>query len=151
MDYITDNLAQSLIILGLLLLSIEILVLGFSTFVLFFIGVAAVITGGLISLDILDSKIVDALLTMCILSVVIAILSWKPLKAFQNRVEPSKTTNDMIGNKFILTQALVTGQQTTCSYSGIDWKVSSEDDIAIGMEVEIIDVSVGQLRVKQVN
>ena len=149
MDYITDNLAQSLIILGLLLLTIEILVLGFSTFVLFFVGIAAVITGGLISFDILGSKVVDALLTMCILSVVIAIVSWKPLKSLQNNVETSKTTNDMIGNKFILTQALTSGQQVTCNYSGVDWKVSSEDDIAVGMEVEITDVSVGQLRVKQ--
>jgi len=149
MDYITDNLAQSLIILGLLLLSIEILVLGFSTFVLFFVGVAAVITGGLISFGVLPNELVDALLTICILSAVIAVVSWKPLKSLQNKVETTKTTNDMIGNKFILTQALTPGQQVTCNYSGIDWKVSSEEDIAIGAEVEITDVSVGQLRVKK--
>ena len=46
MDWVTANMAESLIIVGLLLLAIEIAVLGFSTFVLFFVGLAAVLTGG---------------------------------------------------------------------------------------------------------
>ncbi|MFT5811071.1 MAG: hypothetical protein ACI9KM_001835, partial [Rubritalea sp.] len=49
MDWLSNNLAQSLIIAGLALLVIEVVVLGFSTFVLFFVGLAAVITGGLLS------------------------------------------------------------------------------------------------------
>ena len=45
MEYIFSHLAQTLIVVGLILLAIEVLVLGFSTFVLFFIGIGTIITG----------------------------------------------------------------------------------------------------------
>ena len=72
MDIITDNLAQSLVIFGLLLLAIEILMLGFATFILFFIGVASVITGILVGIGIIDHNLVDALLAVGVLSAVTA-------------------------------------------------------------------------------
>jgi membrane-bound ClpP family serine protease len=47
MDFFTNNLAQSLFVVGLILLVVEVTVLGFSTFVLFFVGLAAMVTGAL--------------------------------------------------------------------------------------------------------
>ena len=38
MNWISNNLSESLIMAGLALLAIEVVVLGFSTFVLFFVG-----------------------------------------------------------------------------------------------------------------
>jgi membrane protein implicated in regulation of membrane protease activity len=47
MNWISNNLSESLIIAGLALLVIEVVVLGFSSFVLFFVGLAALAAGGL--------------------------------------------------------------------------------------------------------
>lgn len=151
MDYITDNLAQSLIILGLVLLAIEVLVLGFSTFVLFFVGIASIITGILIGINVLDHNVVDASLSVGVLSAIIAAVSWKPFKMMQNNVGSTEVTNDMIGNKFTLPEEVAPGHSITCHYSGIDWQVSSDDKIMLGFEVEITHVSVGKLRVKKVS
>ena len=52
MNWINDNLSESLIIVGLALLVIEVVVLGFSTFVLFFVGLAAVVAGGLMAVGV---------------------------------------------------------------------------------------------------
>ncbi|WP_435276685.1 NfeD family protein [Psychrobium sp. nBUS_13] len=148
MDIITDNLAQSLVIVGLLLLAIEILMLGFATFILFFIGVASVITGILVGIGIIDHNLVDALLVVGVLSAVTAALSWKPLKMMQDNVTPTQVTNDMIGDHFLLPEDLSPGHPIKCRYSGIEWSVSSDEKIMLGLEVEITDVSVGHLRVK---
>jgi len=151
MDYIINNLAQSLVILGLILLAIEVIVLGFSTFVLFFVGLASIFTGILIGIGALESDIFDASLAVGVLSALIAAVSWKPFKLLQNNVGNTQTTNDMIGNKFTLSDDLSPGHSVTCHYSGIDWQVSSDDTIMLGFEVEITHVSVGKLRVKQVS
>ena len=45
MNWISNNLSESLIMAGLALLVIEVVILGFSTFVLFFVGLAALIAG----------------------------------------------------------------------------------------------------------
>ena len=45
MEFITNNAGESLITLGLVLLIIEVVLLGFSTFILTFVGLAAVVTG----------------------------------------------------------------------------------------------------------
>lgn len=149
MDYVTNNLAQSLVILGLVLLAIEILMLGFSTFILFFIGVASVITGILVGIDIISHDVIDAALAIGVLSAVTAAISWQPLKRMQDNVESTKTTNDMIGDKFVLPEDLSPGHPIKCRYSGVDWLVSSDETIVLGLEVEITDVSVGKLKVKQ--
>jgi|TARA_B110000238_G_C16102263_1_gene428709 membrane protein implicated in regulation of membrane protease activity len=56
MDWAFNNLAESLFILGIFLLVIEVAVLGFSTFVLFFVGCGAVITAGLLYVDTTPAK-----------------------------------------------------------------------------------------------
>jgi hypothetical protein len=53
MNWISNNLPESLIMAGLALLLIEVVVLGFSTFVLFFVGLAALVAGGLMAVGVL--------------------------------------------------------------------------------------------------
>lgn len=145
LEYMQSHLSQTLMVVGLLLLAIEILVLGFSTFVLFYLGCATIITGILISFKVLPEDMLIASGVIAVLSAIIAVVSWKPLKALQNDVEVSKTTNDMIGHRFVLEQDLKLGQSITLRYSGIDWAVSAKQAISQGVEVEVTDITVGRM------
>jgi len=143
-------MGQTLIVVGLILLAIEILVLGFSTFVLFYIGCGAIITGILISMGILPRDLLFASGSVAVISGIVALVSWRPLKSLQSNVEYSKPSNDMIGDRFLLDQDLAQGQSITVKYSGIDWIVRSDKPILLGCEVEIVDVSVGKMQVQAI-
>lgn len=151
MSYFIENMGEAFIVLGLVLLAVEILVLGFSTFVLFFVGIGFVITGALLSFAVIPSELLTALLVSAVVTSIVAIVFWRPLKRSQNKVEDDNVTNDMIGHRFYLFEPLTVGKTVTYRYSGIDWQVMARDDIAAGSEVEIVDVAVGILTVKLVS
>jgi membrane protein implicated in regulation of membrane protease activity len=151
MEYIISHLPQTLIVLGLILLAIEVLVLGLSTFVLFFIGIGTIATGILMMFGVIPETLLNSLLAMAIISSLVALLSWKPMKRMQNRVELKQIDNDMIGHQFILSEALLIGKTITHRYSGIDWQVKAKEPLAVGVEVKIIAMEVGVLTVEQVD
>ena len=104
MDWAFNNLAESLLILGILLLVIEVAVLGFSTFVLFFVGCAAVVTAGLLYIGIIPDTWLSAMFSTGILTGILAILLWKSLKNMQTQVETTKVKGDLVGHSFILVE-----------------------------------------------
>jgi membrane protein implicated in regulation of membrane protease activity len=151
MDYISSHLAQSFIVLGLILLAVEVLVLGFSTFVLFFLGIGTIITGILMIFGIVPETILTAILVTAIIASLVAIFSWKPMKKMQNKVDYKQVDNDMIGHQFALSDTLKPGQTIIHNYSGIDWKVKSAELLPIGTEVKITKMEVGLLTVERVD
>ena len=151
MEYFFSNLSQILIVLGLILLAIEVLVLGFSTFVLFFIGIGFISSGILMGLGFIPETILNALLATAIISTVVALISWKQMKKIQNKVESKQVNNDMFGHQFTLTEELVVGKTITHRYSGIDWQVKAKEPLAAGTEVKIISMEVGLLTVERVD
>jgi membrane protein implicated in regulation of membrane protease activity len=151
MEYFLAHLAQVFIVSGLILLAIEVLVLGFSTFVFFFIGVGAIATGALIALGVIPETFLNSLLVTAIISTVAALISWKPLKKMQNKVGSKHVNNDMIGHRFILTEDLLIGQTVTHRYSGINWQVKAKEQLPAGTDVKIIEVEVGLLTVEGVD
>jgi membrane protein implicated in regulation of membrane protease activity len=144
MDWVSNNLAQSLIIAGLTLLVIEVVVLGFSTFVLFFVGLAAVITGGLLSTGILPDSMLSAFSSIGVLTALLAIFLWRPLTSMQNNVERKKVTSDLVGHSFILNEGVSMSSNPVYRYSGIDWHLSSEKELSAGTLVEVTSVAVGK-------
>ena len=148
MDWLSNNLAQSLIIIGLALLIVEVVVLGFSTFVLFFVGLATVITGVLLYIGVLPDSMLSALTSTGVLTGLLAIFLWRPLKAMQNKVGSKKVTSDLVGHSFILKEAVSMSHNPVYRYSGIDWQLSSENELSVGTHVEVIDVAVGKFIVK---
>ena len=144
MDWVSNNLAESLIIVGLALLVVEVVVLGFSTFVLFFVGLAAVITGGLMRIGFLPDSMLAALSSIGVLTALLAIFLWRPLKSMQNNVERKKVTSDLVGHSFILSEAVSMSSNPVYSYSGIDWQLSSEKELSAGTLVEVAGVAVGK-------
>jgi len=148
MNWMSNNLSEILIMAGLALLAIEVVVLGFSTFVLFFVGLAAVVAGGLMTVGILPESMLSALSSVGVLTALWAILLWRPLKSMQGNVERKKVTSDLVGHSFILEEAVSVTKNPAYSYSGIQWKLSSEQELSAGTLVEVTGVAVGKFIVQ---
>jgi hypothetical protein len=149
MNWINDNLSESLIIVGLALLVIEVVVLGFSTFVLFFVGLAAVVAGGLMAVGVVPYSMLSALSSLGGLTALLALLLWRPLKSMQGKVESKKVTSDLVGHSFILNEAVSMTKNPTYRYSGIEWSLSSEQELSAGTLVEVTGVAVGAFIVRE--
>ena len=151
MQYLATHLTQTLIVLGLILLAIEVLVLGFSTFVLFFVGMGTIVTGILMGIGFIPETLLTSILATAIISTLIAVFSWKPMKRMQNKVEVKQINNDMIGHQFILAEELAIGHTIPHHYSGINWQVKAKESLPADTEVKIIAMEVGLLTVEQVS
>jgi hypothetical protein len=148
MNWISNNLPESLIMAGLALLLIEVVVLGFSTFVLFFVGLAALVAGGLMAVGVLSDSMLSAFSSVGVLTALLAMLLWRPLKSMQSDVENNKVTSDLVGHSFILNEAVSMTQNPAYRYSGIDWNLSSEQELSAGTLVEVTGVAVGKFIVQ---
>ncbi|MGR6872890.1 NfeD family protein [Pseudomonas sp. HK3] len=150
MDFIAQNLSESLIIAGIALLIIEVAILGFATFVLFFMGCSMVITGGLMLLGVLDATYISAFWSNAIVTGVLAALLWKPLKKSQQNSGKNKETATTIVHQFTLENDVDNQGLTHHQYSGIQWKVKSQQPLTKGTQVKVVKADVGALWVEQV-
>jgi hypothetical protein len=150
MDWAFNNLAETLLIIGIALLAIEIVVLGFSTFVLFFVGAAAVLTSGLLYLGIIPDSLLSALLCTAIITAVSAAFLWKPLKNMQSKVDTTKAKGDLVGHSFTLVEDVAPELTPEYRYSGISWKLKASELIVAGTKVEVTEADVGVFHIKAV-
>ena len=148
MDLITNNLGESLITFGIVLLIIEIVVLGFSTFVLTFLGLAAIVTGILVYMGVLPTGMLTIVISNALFASIFAALLWKPLKEFQNRKDTHTIDNDLIGLDFVLSEAISPSKSTTHRLSGIEWTIKAHGDIEANQSVVVEKAEVGILWVK---
>jgi membrane protein implicated in regulation of membrane protease activity len=149
MNWISNNLSEILIMAGLALLVIEVVVLGFSTFVLFFVGLAAVAAGVLMIVGVVPDSMLSALFSVGVLTALSAMILWRPLKSMQGNVESKKVTSDLVGHSFILNDAVSMTKNPVYRYSGIDWNLSSKQELSAGTLVEVIGVAVGKFIVQE--
>jgi membrane protein implicated in regulation of membrane protease activity len=148
MDWAFNNLAESLLILGILLLVIEVAVFGFSTFVLFFVGCAAVVTAGLLYVGIIPDTGLSAMLSTGVLTGLSAVLLWKPLKNMQTQVDTTKAQGDLVGHNFILVEDVAPDLTPEYHYSGISWKLKANEHLVAGTQVEVTQADVGVFHIK---
>lgn len=149
MEWLIASLNGILIFLGIALLAIEMLVFAFSSFILFFVGLACLITGLLIILGLLPSSLAVAFFAVAILSILLAVLLWKPLKDMQNHVDHTPASGDLVGHSFVLSGDVAPGQTINYRYSGIEWRVRSEQALTAGTEVEVTIANVGEFTVAE--
>lgn len=147
MEWLASNFASLLIFLGIILLVIEVGLLGFSVFLLFFIGLACIVTGGLIMLGLVDGTLVSAFGSIALFSMLFAVVLWKPLKRIQDNADAHSVKGDFIGHRFRLAQDVSSQRYGSYRLSGIEWQVRSESPLAAGTEVAITRVEVGLLTV----
>ena len=144
-------LSQWLFILGIGLLVIEIAFLGFATFVLFFVGLAMLVTGALMALGVLPEGINIAVIVVSLLSIAAAIVLWKPLKNIQSPTEEENIEVGFVGHRFQLDANIAPDQPGSYAYSGIVWVVVSDRAIAKATSVKVVQADVGQLTVVPVD
>ncbi|WP_430460244.1 NfeD family protein [Thalassolituus sp. LLYu03] len=150
MEFLLQNLPQSLMVAGILALIIEVAVLGFATFILLFFGAALLLTGLAMAVGLLPESGSVAFASSAVLTAVLALLLWKPLKKMQDNVEPQQTRGDFATDRFVLEQDVDQRGLSVRRYSGIDWKLKSEQPLTAGTEVEVVKVEVGVQWVKAV-
>lgn len=147
MGWLADNYATLLIVLGIALLAIEVGLLGFSVFILFFIGLACIITGLLMSISLLPGTLPFALGGVAVFTLAFTFALWKPLKHMQNKGITHEVRGDFIGHSFVLDDTVSPTQFSTHRMSGVNWKVKSRQPIPAGTLVEVTKVEVGELTV----
>lgn len=143
-------IAEWLIAIGILILAIEIGILGFATFILFFVGLALITNGVLIWLGLVPETLTAILLTTAIISALFAGVLWKPLRKLQNKTEKRSVQSDFVGIQFFAPDNIDKRGLCTHTYSGIQWKLKSDQPISAGSEVEVIRAEVGTFWVKAI-
>ncbi|WP_210397343.1 NfeD family protein [Motiliproteus sediminis] len=145
-------------LIGFIALAVEAFVLGLSSGLLLFGGLAALLTGALFTAGVLDGHAfgIAPLAVTGIGSGLLALLLWRPLKALQNRKGEmyQENNSDFVGLKFSLPTELSHQSPGVHSYSGIDWKVeldaSTTKPVPAGQRLEVVRVRVGCFTVKPI-
>jgi len=145
--WLTSNLATVLIVTGLALLAIEVAVLGFSVFILFFFGLACIVTGLLTAVGILPGTLAASFGSIAVFSLAFAFALWKPLKKMQNSGITHEVKSDFIGHSFVLASDISATLPGSHRMSGVDWQVQSAAPLPAGTLVHVIKVEVGMLTV----
>jgi membrane protein implicated in regulation of membrane protease activity len=148
MNWIMNNLAETLFLVGLLLLIIEVTVLSFSTIILFMIGASFILTALLVYGGVVDENLLNAIFSVAILTVVLSVGLWKTFKRLQNQQDDKPVTSDLVGLVFVLPDAVGPDKTVSYEYSGITWQVQADVDIAAKTKVVVTAVAVGTLTVK---
>ncbi len=143
MEFITNNLAQTLMILGVLALIIEVAVLGMSTFILLFLGISLFATGLMMNFALLEDSLTTALWSNTLVTAACAVLLWKPLKRMQDNVDNKEVKSDFAELDFVLTSDVDELGVSTYSYSGVSWKLKSQQPLSAGTHVKVVKKEVG--------
>jgi membrane protein implicated in regulation of membrane protease activity len=148
MAWLTDNLSILLIIIGIALLAVEVGVFGFSVFLLFFIGLACIVTGIMMQF-LIPATLTWGLIMVAVLSLTFAVSLWKPLKKMQNSSgnPNAQVKSDLIGHSFVLERDIAAGAHTKHRMSGVEWKVRSDAPLKAGAHVQVVKVDVGELTI----
>ena len=130
---------------------LELSLLGLSGPLLFF-AIASLVTALLISVGLISGWEVE-ILVVGALTVLIALLLWKPLKKFQNSGGGADTSSDMIGREVKVSKD-ITAEEGAIRYSGIDWQArldasANEAFLAAGEQCIIASVNGNIMLVKE--
>ena len=146
-----SNIPQTLVTLGLLALIIEVLILGCSTLVLLFFGVAMLLTSGLIYIGLIDANWLSTISTLAIITLLLTLVLWKPMKKLQNKSAQTEINSDFATIQFELEEDLLPSTIYNFNYSGIQWNVKSTSPIDKGVIVKVVKKEVGILWVEPVD
>jgi len=154
MLWFSEHYAETLLVIGIVILAIEVLLLGFSTFFLFFIGLATIVTAGLIYIGLVPETWLASLMSIAVFTVLFALILWKKLKALQSNVDTKRADNDIVGHSFVcpkdIDPLLPIHELPSYEYSGITWRLTSDVPIKAGTKVAVKQTDVGVLHVMTV-
>lgn len=149
MNWFTNNLTETLLVIGIALLVLEVAVLGFSTFVLFFVGLAAVVTAILTFVGVLPEDMLYSFASVAIVTCLSALFLWKPLRKMQGKVEKTTVQSDLVGHSFTLTETVSSKSPGLYRYSGIDWQLIAQEELEAGTKVKVNSADVGVFNIER--
>ena len=152
-EYIDTHQSGFWIAIGFALLAAEVLLFGFTTIILLFAGLGAIITGLAMMFGLLPETWTAGIACFGITTGIAGVALWKPLKRMQDSsTPPQKQSSDLIGYVFVLQQDVTALQPGHHRYSGVDWKVELDgnagDQLNAGQRVVVTSVDAGIFRVK---
>tara|TARA_R110001583_G_scaffold28441_6_gene100961 strand:- start:1925 stop:2389 length:465 start_codon:yes stop_codon:yes gene_type:complete len=148
MSYLLSHLPQSLLVAGILALIIEVAILGFASIVLFFLGLSLVLSGLLMLIGILPETLTAALWSNALITCGLALALWKPLKRLQDERQPTPINSDFARDAFVLEQDVDISGKAIHRYSGVEWKLKSQQPLTAGTTVKVLRADVGVLWVE---
>lgn len=99
MSWFTENLSNVLIAAGIGALIVDMVFFGFGTFILIFLGGSLLISGLAMLIGILPNTVDAALWSNAILTTILGVVLWKPLRRIQNRNGSKQITNDFASDQ----------------------------------------------------
>ncbi|NVJ61361.1 MAG: NfeD family protein [Gammaproteobacteria bacterium] len=149
------TLPNLLLVIGIVLITLEVVVFGFSTIFLVFIGLACFTSAILMWANVIDESFIHSASSIAVFTFAYALLLWRPLGKLQSeQQDPNNQPNTMKGMQFRLAETVSATQTGVYRYSGIDWKVELAPEVNVTLEagtaVEVTKAEVGKLLVKPV-
>ncbi len=140
---------------GFVLLLLELVILGLTTGFFLFLGLAALVTGGLLYFGSIPPSWIWSLAAFSISSVGVSLLLWKPFKRLERSGHDPKQeqVSDLIGHCFRLNGDLTPTTPVTTRYSGIEWQVeldttATEARVPAGTRVAVVRLEPGRFFVR---
>ena len=139
MEYFLENHHHFWYLLAGISLVVELSIMGLSGPLLFF-AIASFVTGVLVNIGAVSGWELE-ILTVGVLSAIIAAVLWKPLKNFQNAKADNDNSSDMVGLK-VPASTEITTLSGTIRYSGINWqaRLAEECDVTSISEATVCEI-----------
>jgi membrane protein implicated in regulation of membrane protease activity len=119
MEYFLENPDHLWYLIAGISFVIELSIMGLSGPLLFF-AIASLTTGILVSIGFVEGW-QSEVLTVGLLTAVVAVILWKPLKSLQDSKDKTDDSSDMIGLQ-VPASSEIDAASGTIRYSGIDWQ-----------------------------
>lgn len=154
-EYINSHQSGFWIAVGFTLLAAEVLLFGFTTIILLFTGLGAIVTGLAMMVGVLPETWTAGVSCFGIATGISGAILWKPLKNLQdNNIPRKQQVSDFIGYEFVLQQDVSAVHPGQHRYSGVDWKVELDagagERLSAGQKVAVTSIDAGVLRVKAI-
>ncbi|QMV16404.1 NfeD family protein [Vibrio spartinae] len=148
MDFIIAHLVQVLAVTGLILLVVEVLVLGASTFVLLLVGMGLLLASLSMYFEWIPTTWQWALVATTFYTLLSGGVLWPIFKRAQKKPEHTNVHSDLIGHTFVLPQDTTPEKPTSYRFSGIEWRLITQAPLTKGTLVEVIHLQVGELFIR---
>jgi membrane protein implicated in regulation of membrane protease activity len=125
MEYFLENPDHLWYLIAGISFVIELSIMGLSGPLLFF-AIASLTTGILVSIGFIEGW-QSEILTVGLLTAVVAVILWKPLKSLQDLKDKTDDSSDMIGLQ-VPASSDINATGGTIRYSGIDWQARLADE-----------------------
>lgn len=142
MEALLQDRATLFLVVGLILISVDLFVVGISP--LMFIAVGTLLTSAILWTGWLDGGLLQALLLAALMSIVVAVVGWGPLRWMQGRMSADPVGSDLAGRR-LDTTAPVDRKGGTIRWSGTEWRARLDprcttDSLPAGRSVRITGI-----------